>query len=179
MRLGTAALWWGTLGFMALLAVGIQRMWGIALDSLSYSWTTSHYALLIVNTFIMAWVEGYRGFQQSFSPRFAARAISLKRKPSPLGFVFAPLALMGFFHAPMRRVIGAIALTLGIVAIVLVYRAFPQPWRGILDFGVIVGLSWGAIATLLAVINANARGTDVDPEWRPAVDPRLPDSSRA
>ncbi|MEL6216168.1 MAG: hypothetical protein AAFQ99_10895, partial [Pseudomonadota bacterium] len=121
----------------------------------------------------------YRGFQQRFSPRFAARAISLKRNPSPLGFVFAPLALMGFFHAPMRRVIGAIALTLGVVAIVLVYRAFPQPWRGILDFGVIVGLTWGAIATLLAVINANARGTDVDPEWRPAVDPRLPDSSRA
>ena len=25
----------------------------------------------------------------------------------------------------------------------------PQPWRGVLDFGVIVGLSWGIIATVI------------------------------
>ncbi|MEO1327621.1 MAG: hypothetical protein AAFV47_13250 [Pseudomonadota bacterium] len=165
MKLGNVALWWGTLGFTALLAVGIQRMWGIALDSLDYSWSLTHYALLVVNTGMMAWVEGYRGFQQSFSPRFAARAVALQHNPSLPGTVFAPLALMGFLHAPRRRVISAVLLTLGIVAIVMIYRAFPQPWRGILDFGVIIGLTWGAVATIAAVIRAVAKGTDVDPEW--------------
>ncbi|MCS7471425.1 hypothetical protein NZK35_32665 [Stieleria sp. ICT_E10.1] len=35
-----------------------------------------------------------------------------------------------------------------ITSIVVLFRFIPQPWRGILDFGVIIGLSWGIVATL-------------------------------
>jgi hypothetical protein len=63
-------------------------------------------------------------------------------------------------------VISAFALTAGVVAIVLVYRALPQPWRGILDAGVVVGLLWGLVATLLHVGRSLREGPAVDPEFR-------------
>ena len=35
---------------------------------------------------------------------------------------------------------------------VLVVRQLPQPWRGIVDGGVVVGLSWGTLAIFANVI---------------------------
>ena len=55
---------------------------------------------------------------------------------------------MGFFHATTRRMVTTYALTGAIVAFVALARLLEQPWRGILDAGVVVGLAWGILSLL-------------------------------
>ncbi|MGR8918719.1 MAG: hypothetical protein ACU85V_03795, partial [Gammaproteobacteria bacterium] len=111
-------------------------------------WDWRHHAALWLNLVFMAYSEGYRGFQRSYSPRVAARACHLLWQATPAKALVAPLMLMGFCYAPRRRIVGAWLLTLAIIGVVLVYRSLPQPWRGILDAGVVLGLAWGLAATL-------------------------------
>mgnify|MGYP000371465947 CR=1 FL=1 len=145
---GTLAALWGVSGFFLLLFFAIDRLAGIALDALQYPLNGRQWALLAVTVAFMAYSEGYRGFQKSYSPRFAARAWYLYRTPPGLiSCLFAPLFCMGFFRAPLRRRVSAALLTLMIVSFILLFQQIPQPWRGILDAGVVIGLIWGAAAT--------------------------------
>lgn len=164
--LGRIALVWGTAGFLAVLAYAVARLGPLALDSFRYDWSPLQTLVFSLNVGFMAWVEGYKGFQRSYAPRLAARAVCLSRGATPLQAALAPLVCMGFLYAPRRRWISAWLLTAGIVAIVLVYRQLPQPWRGILDAGVVVGLAWGFVATVLAVRRGLRQGPAVDPELR-------------
>jgi hypothetical protein len=101
--------------------------------------------------------EGYRGFQQNFSPRVAARARHLASHPTPLRVALAPLFLMGFFGATRRRKITTWCLTLGIFLLVVAVRRLEQPWRGVVDVGVVLGLSWGLVALLVFALRAFSR----------------------
>ena len=112
-------------------------------------WNLWHYLVLVSWAVFMAYSEGYRGFQRGYSPRVAARAVYLRRRSTLSRLLLAPLFCMGFFHAPRKRRITVIVLLILIASIVVFFQFIPQPWRGILDFGVIIGLSWGIIATLL------------------------------
>ena len=55
---------------------------------------------------------------------------------------------MAYFHAPKKRVIATCALTAMIIVFIFTFRLIPQPWKGLLDFGVVFGLAWGIISTL-------------------------------
>ena len=55
---------------------------------------------------------------------------------------------MNYFGAEKRRMIVAWVATSLIVILIIIFHHLPQPWRGILDAGVVVGLSWGLLATL-------------------------------
>jgi hypothetical protein len=101
---------------------------------------------LILWTLFMGIAEGYRGFQQRFSPRVAARARYLRDHPTLVRMLLAPLFCMGYFHANRRTQITSISLTAGIVVLVVLVSFCPQPWRGIIDCGVVVGLMWGMIS---------------------------------
>ena len=138
----------------------------LAVASTEFAWNGLHWLALAVNLVVMAWFEGYRGFQQSYSPRLAARAWHLRHHATPLQAVLAPIVCMGFVYAPRRRMLAAWLLTLAIVGVVVVYRLLPQPWRGILDAGVVVGLLWGAIATVISAFHALRHGPAVDGELR-------------
>ena len=94
------------------------------------------------------------GFQKSFSPRFAARTKYLLRNTTILQLLLAPLFCMSYFHAPKRRIMATYILTVAIIIFILSFRLLPQPWRGILDAGVVVGLIWGMIASMLLCIKA-------------------------
>jgi hypothetical protein len=63
---------------------------------------------------------------------------------------------MGFFHATHRRMITSYTLTGGIVVLIILVRMTPQPWRGIIDLGVVLGLVWGMLAIVLFAIRALA-----------------------
>jgi hypothetical protein len=79
--------------------------------------------------------------------------------------LLAPLFCMGFFNAPRRRIITSILLTLMIVIFIVAIRLLPQPWRGILDAGVVIGLAWGVIATSAFCIQAfTSDSFDIDAE---------------
>lgn len=116
-----------------------------------------HWIVLGVWTVFMAVGEGYRGFQKRFSPRTAARVRYLRDHPSGIRTLLAPFFCMGYFHARKKTQITAICLTLGIVLLVILVSFSPQPWRGIIDFGVLVGLAWGWISFLLYTLQALGR----------------------
>lgn len=161
-RLGAA---WGVLGVCALLGTAIARLSPIAWEAVTSPLSVLELLALVVWVLLMAMSEGYRGFQRAFSPRVAARARHLAEHPTPVRVALAPLFCMAFFGAPRRRRVVSFALTLGIVALVVAVRYVAQPWRGIIDAGVVVGLCWGLVATLASVARAfSARGPSVPAE---------------
>ena len=141
--LGGLAAAWGALGLLVVLGYAVARVGGVAVDGLDHPWRWEHIAVAIANTVFMAWSEGYRGFQKSFSPRCAARAKWLRAHPGTLRALLAPLFVMGYFGTTKRRLAGVYGLTAGIVVAIVIIHALPHPWRAALDIGVVVGLVWG------------------------------------
>ena len=146
---------WGVLGVAAVLLFAVVRLAPIAWQAIVDGMTLMQWALFVANVGFMAWSEGYVGFQQRFSPRLAARALYLSRNEMPIStLVLAPLFCCGYFCAT-RRVRFAVWMgTGGIILLVLAVQQFSQPWRGILDAGVVVGLSWGLISLIFNVFRA-------------------------
>lgn len=160
------AAFWGVAGFLLILVQAIYRLGLLALEPIEqgqmHTWTWGLYALSIG---FNGYAEGYRGFQLAAAPRIVARAMHLARHPRPLHVALAPLFCAGLFHATRRRLIATWILYLGIVAIVIVVRQLDQPWRGIIDVGVVIGLTWGAISILIYYVRALAgRPPQVSPE---------------
>lgn len=144
----TGALW-GLTGVVVLLGFAIIRLAVITLDAFNYPLDWRHWTLLIANTVFMAYSEGYRGFQLSFSPKVVNRARNLFAAPRPLAVVLAPLYCMHYFDTTRRQLITTYLLTVMIVLLIVIFHQLSQPWRGILDAGVVVGLSWGTLSILL------------------------------
>jgi hypothetical protein len=64
---------------------------------------------------------------------------------------------MALFHAKRKNLILAWGLLVAIVLVVILVRQLPQPWRGIVDAGVVVGLVWGGISIVVIFVHALAR----------------------
>lgn len=151
---GRLAAAWAVAGVLALLGSAIARLTPLALEALAGPLRWQQWAFLLPWTVFMAWSEGYRGFQRGFSPRVVVRAAALLRNPRPLHVLLAPAIAMGWLHGTRRRLIVARSMTLGIAGLVVIVRALPQPWRGLVDGGVVLGLAWGAIAILVFAARA-------------------------
>lgn len=144
--MGTLGAIWGITGVSLLLASAIYRLTPLAINAFLYRFFWYHWVSLALIVLFMAYAEGYRGFQQRFSPRVAARARYLRENPRVLYVLLAPFFCMGYFHATRRRKITSVSLTAGIIILVLLVRLLPQPWRGIIDAGVVIGLIWGLVS---------------------------------
>jgi hypothetical protein len=156
---------WGIAGFSLLLGYAIIRLAPIAIDAFSHPFLWYHWLALILNTLLMAYSEGYRGFQQGLSPRVAARARYLYHHPNSLHALLSPLFCMGYFYTTKRRQVATISLTIGIIILILLVRLLGQPWRGIIDVGVIIGLSWGLVSLMIFTIKAfTTQHFDFSPE---------------
>ena len=155
--IGLIGAMWGLAGVLALLAGACFRLWPKAVDALSFPFTWYHWAALVAIVTGMAYAEGYKGFQKAFSPRTAARARYLRQHPRIGHIVLAPFFCMGYFFATRRRKITSISLTLGIILLIIVVHYIPQPWRGIIDFGVVAGLAWGIVSLLAFSFQAMGR----------------------
>jgi hypothetical protein len=147
--------YWGLLGVIALIGSAVLRLSPRVFELDSYSLSAVQWIVLIVFTPYMAYAEGYRGFHQNFAPRVVARALYLREtdrhESAPLKtlmLLLAPAFCMGFFYATRRRLLTSWLVTSAIVALVLAISHTAQPWRGIVDAGVITGLVVG-IASLL------------------------------
>ena len=152
--MGTVSALWGIAGVTLLLGSAVYRLTPLAIDAFSYRFLWYHGVTLAVIIAIMAYAEGYHGFQQGFSPRVAARARYLRDHPLPILAILAPFFCMGYFHATKKRKITSISLTAGIVVLVLLVRLVSQPWRGIIDAGVVIGLIWGIVSLLFFSVQA-------------------------
>ncbi len=148
---------WGLGGVLALLGCAIYRLAPKGIEALRMDLTTGQWIFLIVFTLFMLVAEGYRGFQKKFSPRTAARVRYLRDHPNWVRTLLAPAFAMGYFHANKKTKIVAICLTLGIIILVICVRFLDQPWRGLVDVGVVLGLTWGIISLLIYVAQALTR----------------------
>jgi len=161
---------WGAVGFVWILLDAVFRLAALAAPPLRAGLSPVEWLALLAFVVFMAYVEGYRGFQRSFAPRAAARARFLYDHPSWLAGLLAPLFCMGFFQATRRALLVAWVGTALIMLLVFALRAVPQPYRAIVDAGVVVGLSWGAMAFIACLAREFlTAGTGVLPEVPPAV----------
>ena len=151
---GWLGAFWGLGGVLLLLGFAIYRLTPLALEALKSPLTVVQWVVLVGFTLFMLHSEGYRGFQKAFSPRVAARARHLRDNPTFIRVLLAPFFCMAYFAAPRRRRIAAIALTVGVIILVIIVQRLDQPWRGIIDTGVVLGLGWGALATLVYWLRA-------------------------
>jgi hypothetical protein len=156
---------WGPVALSLLLIEALYKLVPIAWEALQMPLTLGHWVALGLWVAFMGFTEGYRGFQKAFSPRFAARARWLRDHGAPLQLFLSPLFCMGIFGTTRKRKIVAWALTVGIVCLVITIRLLPQPWRGIIDAGVVVGLSWGLTSLVwFSVLALGADRSVADPE---------------
>lgn len=165
--LGTIGTLWGVVGAVTLLSFALSRMTWPMLEAFSGDHTLGlwHYIVAGVWTLFMAYSEGYKGFQKGYSPRVASRALYLRDRCTWLRLILAPLFCLGFIHSTKRRRITVFVLLALITLIVVLFKYIPQPWRGVLDLGVVVGLSWGIIATLVFLVKFwMAEKVPFDPE---------------
>jgi len=156
---------WGALGVCSLIGFAIFRLLPKADYAVSHGLTTGQWLFTLGFALFMAYTEGYRGFQQKFSPRTAARVRHIRENPTAIRILLAPLFAMGYFDATKRTKIVAYAITLTVTALVIVIQYLAQPWRGIIDIGVIVGLSWGLITLMISIAAALTQDRyEVSPE---------------
>jgi len=150
---------------LGLLGFAVYRLVGVFVLSLEFEYFWYHWLVMAAGIIFMAYSEGYKGFQKAFSPRVAARTLYIRENPTLPLVLFAPLFCMCFFFATKKRKIVAYSLTVGILIMITLFRQFSQPWRGVLDLGVVVGLSWGILATLYYILLAfMSPAFDVSPE---------------
>ena len=146
---------WGILGVSAMLLNAIIGLSPRAASAIESGLNGIQWAALIGFAIFMLVAEGYRGFQKKFSPRTAARVRYLRDNPTLLRILLAPVFSMGFFYANKKTRLTVYILTTGIITmVVLVTFCCPDPWRGIIDFGVVLGLAWGLVSFWIYTIKA-------------------------
>lgn len=144
---------------MLLLLFAVVRLGPMALELATLELQQLHWAALVVSILYMAYTEGYKGFHLGFAPRVVARASYLSHHPRPLHVLLAPVFCMGYIHATRRRKLLSFGLTAMIICFVLLARMLPQPWRGIVDAGVVTGLMLG-IASIVYFLLQHLRFPD-------------------
>jgi hypothetical protein len=141
---------WGIAGVLALFGRALARLVPMAWEPIADgSLSALHVVVYVLWVIFNAYSEGYRAFQKAFCPRVVGRALHLAQNPKPLHVLLAPLYCLSLFHAN-RRGLTVAWVMLGVIALLVwLLRITPQPWRGIIDGGVVVALAWGVIVLLV------------------------------
>lgn len=155
-----------------MLSFGVARVTPHALEPvLNGSMNALHWALYVFMIVFNAWTEGFRTFQKVIAPRVLARACYVAENPERVSPLWTPIFVAGFYAMERRALIVRYIVLFVIVGVIVGMRFVPQPWRGIVDAGVAVGLGWGVVAMLVGLVRV-LRG------WRSDADPQLPASWR-
>jgi hypothetical protein len=153
-RITHPAALWGIFGFVLILLQAIYRLAPLAWEPIaSGQLETWHWGLYTFSIVFNGYSEGYKAFQLQVAPRVIARADHLASQPRLLHVILAPLFCMALFHASRRRLIISWSVYAGILVLIIAVRQLAQPWRGIVDAGVVVGLSWGVLAIIVVFVD--------------------------
>lgn len=164
---GVIGFIWGIGGIIMLLVFAIFRLSGMIFEMDQATLSLWQWGVMGFWLAYMVWAEGYKGFYKAFAPRVVVRASYLAAHPRPLHVLFAPLFCMGYIHATSKRRLVSIGVTSMIVCFVLIVRLLPQPWRGIIDVGVVAGLGVGVLSILFFVLKlrqSGANGLQMSPD---------------
>lgn len=168
---------WGILGVALLLAQANWRLAPRAAEALTWEEGLTGWQIALTVTWLVVslYAEGYRAFHQRFCPRVIVRARYLANNTTWIRGIFAPFFCMALFHATRRAKIAAWIVMFMVIALIILIRQIPQPWRGIIDIGVVAALTWGLTSLLYyAFLAAMGRTVEVDPQLPP--DPEADDS---
>ena len=137
---------WGVGGVTILLGRAVVSL----TDEALYPWLTGsltpfQMAVYLTWVVVNAYTEGYRAFQRQFCPRVVGRSLWLAQHPRPLLVAIAPAFAMGLVYARRRRLIVSWSVVIILIGVIALVRTVPQPWRGVIDGGVVVGLAWGVL----------------------------------
>ena len=133
----------------ALLLRAVERLTLAALVPIREDMLTPGLAVVYVLWMVFqGYMEGYRGFQQRFCPRVVARAVHLGRNPRLLHVLLAAPFCLTLFHAPMRKLVARYVFLACLITLIALVRQLPQPYIGIIDGGVVLGLVWGVAGLL-------------------------------
>ncbi len=151
---------WAILGVTLLLSQAMFRLSQIAWEAISSGlMTNTQIAICAVWTISNIYLEGYRGFHTRFVPRVIARAHHLALHPRQPAVILAPLFAMAFFHSNRRAKAAAWGVSIAVIIAIVYVRTLPQPWRGIIDSGVVAGLLFGTLSLLWGALG-RLRGND-------------------
>lgn len=148
---------WGVLTVLAVLANALVKLGPLAAAALAEPLGPGHIAFGVAWTAFMLFYEGYRGFQRSFSPRVVARAFWLGAERRPLDILLAPAFCIGLYRAPRSLMIVVWSVLVGVTLLVIAVGKLPQPWRGLVDIGVLAGLGWGALWVIILFVRGLVR----------------------
>lgn len=142
---------WGVLGVVLMLAEALMRLTRLAWEGVVVQFQPLPFAVAVAWCLINAYAEGYRGFQKRFVPQALDRAFSID--PSSVAeVVLAPLKVLGLWRTDAKAMRRAWIMVLGISALVFAVKQLAQPWRGVIDAGVVVGLGWGTVALVVGLV---------------------------
>lgn len=147
---------WALSGVLAIVIHPIVKLAPIAQEALGSGLSVFEMVLTAVWIVFMAYSEGHKGFYRSFAPRVVSRSEHFLTDDTLRWYqmVLAPVYAMGMFWAPRRRMIVIWVLIFAIIILVLLVGLLNQPWRGIVDSGVVVGLSYGVLSILYFVVRS-------------------------
>ncbi len=145
---------WAIGGVVLILLQAVGRLTPRALSIFDGELSALQWLLTIGWVGFMAYGESYRGFHLNFNPRVVVRAAGIADRPTPLRIGLAPLVAMGLIDATPRRLLVSRLLVGGIVVLVLLVRLLPDPWRGMVDLGVVVGLLLGVVSLVGMAVQA-------------------------
>ncbi|MEM7135353.1 MAG: hypothetical protein AAF500_02180 [Myxococcota bacterium] len=137
---------WGVAWVSWLLGRAVWRLAPVAIEPWTEQMMSGGQQALYVGWLAAnAYLEGYRGFQLRFSPRVVSRAVYLGRNPRPSWVLLALPFCMSLFHSTRRQIVVSWTFIGALVLLIWWVRSLPQPWRGIIDGGVVLGLVWGLV----------------------------------
>ena len=158
---------WGVLGVIAFISSSCYRI-GLRLVELpQYELGPEHWCVGLLWLAFMLYAEGYRGFFKQFAPRVVQRGFSMPKVWWAM--LLAPVVCMGYICSTPKRKKVSFGVTFAIICVVMVVRQFPQPWRGIVNVGVIAGLLVGVVALCWHLVRALMGKLPGVPDDYPAV----------
>jgi len=134
----------------AVFAWAVYRLGGRGMEAIQGGLDWREWTALVALTVGFVYGEGVRALDRRWIPALVDRARRLPHESRTLQML-APLYGLGLVGSDRGELLRGWLTTFGIVVAVLVIKAFPSPWRGIVDFAVAAALAWGCIAILRRV----------------------------
>lgn len=142
---GRAATAWALLGSTAVFVQAVVGLGAEGLATVRAGLAPLEWAALALITAAFVYGEGVLALERRFIPHLVRRAREVRRAPLPIRLL-APLHAFSLVGASRGTLVRAWAGVAAIVLAVVVVRALPGPWRGIVDIGVAGAMAWAVVA---------------------------------
>ena len=139
---------YGVTGVILIFLSAVFRLLPYSLEAFGSGLSLSQLIITILYLINIIVGKGYFAMHKGFSPRAVDRALEAAEGNSITNKIFAPLYCIGFSRAPAKRLRVTYSIFFFVISFVILARFIPQPWRGILDFGPVVGLSIGILSAV-------------------------------